>query len=301
MERVFERYANVIPAFEAFQASLHAPLPHHLRVNTLKSESATLLAVLEKKGIFLGKSMDSDDTLFVAPQDASPGKWLEYALGCIHPQALTSCLASLALSPGPGSCVLDMCASPGGKTSHMAQLMGNEGLIVANELQRRRHTALSHTLARLGVMNAIITSYPAQEFPFRGRFDFVMADVPCSGEGTFRHGHEHSWKRVRRESERLCLTQKRIILRGFDLLRRGGQMLYGTCTYNPEENEAVVNHLLNQRDAEMIPIEIPLPFSPGLSEWNKETYDKDMQKAARFYPHVVNSVGFFMARISKRG
>jgi len=301
MERVFERYADIIPAFETFQACLHAPLPQHLRVNTLKIEAANLLAALKRKGIFLNRSIGSNDTLFAAPPDASPGKWLEYALGCIHPQALTSCLASLILSPGAGSYVLDMCASPGGKTSHLAQLMGNEGLIVANELQPRRHMALSHTLARLGVMNTILTSYPAQEFPFKGQFDFVMADVPCSGEGTFRHGHEHSWRRVRKWSERLSVTQKRIILRGFDLLKKGGQMLYATCTYNPEENESVVNHLLEERDAEMMPIESPLPFSPGLSGWNKETYVKDIQKAARFYPHVVDSVGFFMARISKRG
>jgi NOL1/NOP2/sun family putative RNA methylase len=300
MERVFERYADMIPAFETFQACLHAPLPQHLRVNTLKIKTAHLLRALERKGVFLNKAINSHDTLFVAPDGLSPGKWLEYALGYIHPQALTSCLASLILSPRPGSYVLDMCASPGGKTSHLAQLMGGEGLIVANELQRRRHTPLLHTLARLGVMNAVLTSYPAQEFPFRGRFDFVMADVPCSGEGTYRHSQDPSRQRVQKGRSRLSETQKRIILRGFDLLRKGGQMLYATCTYNPEENESVVNHLLKERNAEMLTIESPLLSSPGLPGWNKETYAKDIQKAARFYPHVVDSVGFFMARIGRR-
>ena len=301
MERVFERYADFIPAFETFQARLRDPLPQHLRVNTLKIDTASLLRTLRRKGIFLTRAIDSDETLFVAPEGTSPGKWLEYALGYIHPQALTSCLASVVLSPGKGSYVLDLCASPGGKTSHLAQLMGGEGLIVANELQRRRHKALSHTLARLGVMNAVLTSYAAQEFPFRGQFDWVMADVPCSGEGTFRHGQDHSWRRVRKGTGRLPVTQKKIILRGFDLLKRGGQMLYATCTYNPEENESVVNYLLKERDAEMITIESPLPFSPGLPGWNEETYAKDIQKSARFYPHFVDSVGFFMARIGRKG
>jgi len=300
MERIFERYTDIIPAFEAFQACLHAPLPQHLRVNTLKIETADLLRALQKKGIFLDKALDFDNTLFAAPDGSSPGKWLEYALGYIHPQALSSCLASVFLSPRPGSYVLDMCSSPGGKTSHLSQLMGGEGLIVANELQRKRQRALSHTLARLGVMNAVLTSYTAQEFPFRGQFDFVMADVPCSGEGSFRHGHEHSWQRVRMGSGRLPETQKRIILRGFDLLKKGGQMLYSTCTYNPEENESVVNHLLNERNAEILDIESPLPSSPGLSKWNEETYAKDVQKAVRFYPHLVDTVGFFMARIGRR-
>jgi len=301
MERIFECYADIIPAFETFQECLHVPLPQHLRVNTLKTETASLLRALERRGVFLNKAIDSNDALFAAPEGTSPGKWLEYALGHIHPQALTSCLASIILAPGPGSYVLDMCASPGGKTSHLAQLMGGGGLIVANELHGRRYKALAHTLVRLGVMNAILTSYAAQEFPFKGRFDFVMADVPCSGEGTFRHGQDHSWQGARRGSGRLCATQKRIILRGFDLLREGGQMLYATCTYNPEENESVVNHLLKERDAEMITIESPLPFSPGLPGWNEETYAKDIQKAARFYPHLVDSVGFFMARIGRRG
>jgi NOL1/NOP2/sun family putative RNA methylase len=300
MERVFERYADIIPSFENFQSCLHRSLPQYLRVNTLKIETACLLQALERKGTFLTKAIGSVDTLFVAPDGSSPGKWLEYALGYIHPQALTSCLASLVLSPLPGSSVLDMCAAPGGKTSHLAQLMEGEGLIVANELQRRRLMPLSHTLARLGVMNAVLTSYPAQEFPLRGKFDFVMADVPCSGEGTFRQARKHSWGRGRNGSRRLLETQKRIILRGFDLLKEGGRMVYATCTYNPEENESVVNHLLNERNAKILAMKSPLPFLPGLSGWNKETYAKDIQKAARFYPHFVDSVGFFMARIGRR-
>jgi len=300
MKRIFERYADIIPAFEAFQACLHSPLPQNLRVNTLKIEAPALFRTLQSKGICPERVMDSDDTLFAAPADSSPGKWLEYALGYIHPQALSSCLASLVLSPAPGSYVLDMCASPGGKTSHIAQLMGGEGLIVANELHRKRHRALSNTMARLGVMNAILTSYPAQEFPFRGQFDFVLADVPCSGEGSFRHGHEHSWQRLRMGSGRLSDTQKRIVLRGFDLLKKGGRMVYATCTYNPEENESVINHLLKERDAEMLDIESPLPLLPGLSGWREETYARDVQKAVRLYPQFVDTVGFFMARIGRR-
>lgn len=300
MERVFERYGDIIPAFEAFQACLHAPIPQHVRVNTLKIDASELLRSLEGKGIRLTRVIDSDDTLFEAPERPSPGKWLEYALGYVHPQALTSCLASLALAPAPGGAVLDLCASPGGKTSHLAQLTGGRGIIVANELHRRRHNPLANTLARLGVMNAVLTAYPAQEFPLKGRFDFVMADVPCSGEGTFRHGQDHSWQRVWSGRNGLSATQKRILLRGFDLLKRGGQMLYATCTYNPEENESVVNHLLQERDAELLPVNSPVPFSPGLREWKKEIYDRNMQKAARYYPHMVDSVGFFMARIGRR-
>jgi tRNA (cytosine49-C5)-methyltransferase len=300
MERAFEGYSEFIPFFSDFQDCLQTPLPQHLRVNTLKISTLPLLRALERKGIFLKAALDSETPLFLAPEGTSLGRWLEYALGYIHPQALTSCAASLFLGPETGSYVLDLCAAPGGKTSHLSQLMKGEGLIVANELHRKRHMPLMNTLSRLGVLNAVLTGYPAQEFPFRGKFDYVLADVPCSGEGTFRYGRDHFPEKTRGSRPNVWETQRRIILRGFDLLKEGGQMLYATCTYNPEENESVVAHLQKHRDAEIMKIDSPLPFLPGLSGWNRETYGEDMKNAARFYPHYVNSVGFFMAKIGRR-
>jgi tRNA (cytosine49-C5)-methyltransferase len=300
MERTFERYSDIIPFFGDFQDRLHTPLPQHLRVNTLKIRTEPLLQTLKSKGISLQEVPASGESLFLAPEGASPGKWLEYALGYIHPQALTSCMASLFLRPKRGSYVLDLCAAPGGKTSHLAQLMKGEGLIVANELQQKRHMPLLNTLSRLGVMNAVLTAYPAQEFPFRGKFDYVLADVPCSGEGTFRYGRDRSRGTGKGGLPNFCETQRKIIVRGFDLLEEEGEMLYATCTYNPHENESIVAHLLKHRDAEIREIDSPLPFSPGLSGWKRETYGGDMKNAARFYPHCVNSVGFFMAKIGRR-
>jgi tRNA (cytosine49-C5)-methyltransferase len=300
MERAFERYREFIPFFDDFQDRLRTPLPQCLRVNTLKIRTETLLQALKRKGIFLKAALSPEEPVFLAPENASPGKWLEYALGYIHPQALTSCVASLFLGPEKGSCVLDLCAAPGGKTSHLSQLMMGEGLIVANELQRRRHLPLLNTLSRLGVLNTVLTGYPAQEFPFRGKFDYVLADVPCSGEGTFRYSLKHSPGAGKGEGPDFCRTQERIILRGFDLLKETGKMLYATCTYNPRENEAIVAHLLKHRDAEILEIDSPLSFRPGLSGWERETYSGDMKNAARFYPHYVDSVGFFMAKIGRR-
>jgi NOL1/NOP2/sun family putative RNA methylase len=301
MTLLFDGYRDLIPDFETFQESLKTPLPQHLRVNTLKIQAQVLLKRLESRDVHLRRMFDYDETLYSAPEGSSPGKWLEYALGYVHPQALTSCLASLFLSPEPASYVLDLCASPGGKTSHLAQMMSNDGLIVANEVKPRRHMALSNTLARLGVLNTVVTAYPAQEFPLKEKFDFVMADVPCSGEGTFRHGRARSRPEERMDMGHLSGVQKRIILRGFDLVRKGGQMVYATCTYNPNENESVVDFLLKNRDAEMLPVISPVPCSPGLCHWNKECYDRSVQKAVRFYPHLADSVGFFVAKIGRRG
>ena len=300
MNSVFECYRKIIPAFYNFQESLQGPVLNHIRVNRLKVEPHTLVESLNEKGDYLEKTTEKYDTLYLAPTLKSPGNLLEYYLGHIHPQAFTSCLASLALSPRENSYVLDMCAAPGGKTSHLAQLMNNTGLIVANELYPSRHIPLGHTLDRLGVLNTIITGYQAQEFPLKQHFDYIMADVPCSGEGRLRKLKEDSVYRETSGKARLPDLQKKIILRGFDLLKEDGEMLYATCTYNPEENESVVDYLLQNRDAGLLPLEGGFDSEPGIIEWRGERYDRDLQKAARFYPHHINSVGFFMAKIGKK-
>jgi len=300
MELIFENYCDIIPDFCLFQEYLRKPIPTHIRINPLKIVPETLLTLLKEKGIHLESANEKYDTLYYAPGLNLSGNLLEYFFGHVHPQALTSCLTSLALSPGHNTYILDMCASPGGKTSHMSQLTDNTGLIVANELYPTRHFALGHTLDRLGVFNTVITGYQAQEFPMKHRFDYILADVPCSGEGMFRKTREGSVYRETRGKVSLPDLQKKIILRGFDLLKNQGEMIYSTCTFNPDENESVVNFLLKNRDADLLPIDVGFDYEPGVREWKDETYDKQIQRCARFYPHRINSVGFFMARIGKR-
>ncbi len=301
MNQLFEEYLEIIPDFSLFQESLQIPLPTHLRCNRLKIEPEVLVRrLLNEFGICLKRTCGKDSSLFVAPGLSSPGNLPEYFSGYVHPQALTSCLASVALSPRKGAYVLDMCASPGGKTSHLAQIMNNTGLIVANELHSDRHVSLGHTLSRLGVVNTVVTEYQGQQFPKKHEFDFVLADVPCSGEGMFRNVNQNALYNNCRSKTKLPELQKKILLRGFDLLKEDGVMLYATCTYNPKENESVVNHLLTNRDALLLPIHAGVDCEPGLIHWRTEKYDRQLIRTARFYPHKVDSVGFFMARIGRR-
>lgn len=300
---LFRYYSDIIPDFSLFRESLEKRLPLYLRVNSLKIETQQLLGMLREKGIGLIPAGDPHGTVFRASGLMSPGNLIEYFHGYIHPQALTSCLASMVLSPGPDSLVLDMCASPGGKTSHLAQIMRNRGLIVANELYSTRHIPLAHTLSRLGVMNTLCTAYQAQEFPMKQRFDYVIADVPCSGEGRIRIRRDDygGWREGEPEfRHRLIEIQKKIIIRGFDLLGDGGEMLYSTCTYNPDENESVVQFLLENREASLLPLESGFHYEPGLTRWRDQSYERQMELTARFYPHRVDSVGFFMARIMRK-
>jgi tRNA (cytosine49-C5)-methyltransferase len=296
----FETYHDIIPDFSLFQESLTKPFPVHLRINSLLAQPAKAVSALRKKGVSITRACREHDTLYIAEDLPYPGNLLEYFLGHIHPQALTSALTALALHPRKHALVLDMCAAPGGKSAHMADLMENTGFMVCNDLFANRHVSLGHTLSRLGVQNSVVTGYQAQEFPLRQQFDYILADVPCSCEGRFRITPNDTQYRENRRKALLPDIQKKILLRGFDLLKTDGEMLYATCTYNPAENESVVNFLLEERDAELLPIHLGIAFEPGLSEWNSEIYDKRLKRTARFYPHHVDSVGFFMARIGQR-
>jgi NOL1/NOP2/sun family putative RNA methylase len=300
-KRHFSRYREVIPDFPGFLAALERPLPPHVRVNRLKASPEAVTAEAAEEGVQLARSHPTDDTLLAAGGDTSPGNLTAYFLGHLHPQALTSCLAASALAPAPGAAVLDLCAAPGGKTAHAAALMENRGLIVANDLHTGRHPALAHNLARLGVLNAVITAYQAQQFPRRRRFDFVLADVPCTGEGGFRAVKGRTEPIRGPRAADLPGLQKQILVRGFDLLEPGGVLVYATCTYNPRENEAVVDHLLRSREAGVLPLDPGISSEPGLTAWNEERYDARLAETRRFYPHRVDSVGFYLARLGRSG
>jgi NOL1/NOP2/sun family putative RNA methylase len=226
-----------------------------------------------------------------------PGSLREAMLGYYHPQALTSALASLILAPQPGERVCDVCAAPGSKTTHMAQLMRDQGIIVANDRHPKRLSMLEHNAKRLGITNVVTTCYAGQNFPLRCKFDRVLLDAPCSGAGRYRwdtHGRLLNYRRSEGDLPRL---QTQLLIRAFDLLAAGGTLLYATCTYNPLENEAVVQTLLEQRPARLEPIGLDVPHCPGLREWRTQSYDPGMQHCWRLYPHQINSVGFFLARI----
>src|SRR5215475_9421067 len=168
-ETVFAPYAAFIPDFPAFCAALQTPRPCCLRVNTLRTTPEAVRELLMKQGYSVTPSPIADELLLV-PHLTHPGRTREALLGYYHPQALTSALVSLLLAPRPGELVCDLCAAPGSKTSHLAQLMRNKGLIVANEPAYERLCMLEYNLRHLGVSNVITTRYSGQNFPLRCKF-----------------------------------------------------------------------------------------------------------------------------------
>lgn len=290
-----ERYRDIVPDYEAFKAIQRLPLFGSCRVNTLKIQRAKLLERLEEKGVGyrafdwypLGLMLDVE----------SPGKMLENLLGYIHIQEELSMVPPLILDPQPGEMILDLCASPGSKTTQISQMMNNRGLVIANEPSLARVAPLRSNCERLGVLNVAITRYDGRDFP-RGPFDRVLVDAPCSSEGRERRGpgtisRSNCTKSLELQKLQICLLQN-----AMRLTKPGGVVVYSTCTYAPEENELVVRAVLDEARLEEITID-GLQSCPGITQWSGETLSDDLLRCARYYPHLNDTGGFFVAKLIK--
>jgi NOL1/NOP2/sun family putative RNA methylase len=299
MTPTFSRYRDIIPNYEGFLRALGQPLPVAVRVNTLKIGPGPFQEMMLEQGYHL-EPVEGIGEAFILHGAEAPGATLEYFLGYYQVQGLTSMLPARILDPRPGEIILDLCAAPGGKTTHLAQLMGDRGLVVANDFKYQRTHVLRSHLDRLGILSVLASCYHGQAFPLRRKFDRVLLDPPCSGEGTYRAGRQPALNGNPTVARHLVRVQKELLQRALAVLRPGGTLVYSTCTYDPEENEAVVNEALQEGKAELLPISLPFPHSKGLTSWNGESYQPDMVKAVRCYPHQVNSWGFFIAHLRKR-
>ncbi|HET6747239.1 MAG TPA: RsmB/NOP family class I SAM-dependent RNA methyltransferase [Candidatus Saccharimonadales bacterium] len=210
------------------------------------------------------------------------------ANGAIYIQNESSWLPVVLLDALAGNSVLDICAAPGGKTSHIAATMHNSGRLVANDNSRPRLAKLAANLKRLGV-EAELTLYDATRLShnFNEPFDKILLDAPCSGEGLIdirKRKTLDTWSIA--HIRRLSQLQKKLIFQGWKLLKPGGRLVYSTCTMAPEEDEGVVNWLLKrQPDAHVIePIFRTARSMSGIPAWNGTTYAKSLERAIRIFP-----------------
>jgi len=291
------RYRDIIPDWEAFLASCRRPLPTTIRTNTLRITAEGLVERLTRKGLQLEAIPWAPGVFTVAGDEV--GKRLEHWLGLFYVQEAVQVLPASVLDPRPGERVLDLCAAPGGKCTQIAVLMQNKGLVVANEPNGRRQQALLANLNRLGILNAAVTEYRGESFPLGAAFDRVLIDAPCSAEGTLRKEPAMQKGAFPATIERMAAIQRRLIRRGYDLLRPGGTLVYSTCTFAPEENEAVAAVLLADTDACVEPVTLPSPASPGIKTWQGLTFPEEIAGCVRIYPHQIDSGGGFIARFRK--
>ena len=290
------RYRSIIDDWAALLAFARSPLPHVVRANTLKIAPSNLQQRLVASGVGVA-SYDWTEELFEITE--LPGRRIEHWLGLYYAQEAVQTLPVLALDPQPDETILDLCAAPGGKATFIAARMQNRGTLVANEPNGRRQMSLLANINRLGVLNTMITAYQGENFPMGTKFDRVLVDAPCSAEGTLRKVSSLQNGASMGTIARLARLQKRLIVRAFDLLAPKGLLVYSTCTFAPEENEVVVAHLLQERAARILPIEIPVETSTGLTEWLDEPFPAEIGRCVRIYPHHLDSGGGFVALIAR--
>ena len=294
-----ERYRSVIPDFDAFLATLQRPQPVTVRVNRLKATPQKVADALRRRG-FEVTPLAWDEWLLRVDGGGSVAKTLEHWLGWFYVQEASAATAVMALDPQQGERVLDLCAAPGGKTTQMAELMGNTGLIVANDVTPKRLRALLANLSRTGVTNTIVTQWDGRNYPDLGiAFDKVLVDVPCSAEGRARENPDLLQGADLAFIRSISGTQKGLLRRAVELVKPGGVVVYATCTFAPEENEAVVAYALQKVPSELLPLGLPVPHAPGLTEWQGRSFGDAMRRCARIYPHHLESGGMFLAKLQR--
>jgi NOL1/NOP2/sun family putative RNA methylase len=229
------------------------------------------------------------------PLSATPEHWL----GLVYVQQASTGVAAPQLGPRPGEQVLDLCAAPGGKTTHMADLMGDSGCLVASEISESRIRGLLGNVYRLGHTGVFVVAGDGRDFPEGACFDRVLLDAPCSGEGTLRRRGGHPPEPSASFLGYVTAAQRALLERAVRLTRPGGTILYVTCTFAPEENEAVVSHALARLPVELEPLSLPVPHAPGVTRFEGEVYDPRVEGAARIYPHHLDSGGLFVARLRR--
>ena len=291
-----ERYRDIVPNFEAFRAIQCLPLCNSVRINTLKIEKITAFGAAGKSRHRLpGFRLVSSGPKAGCREPGKDCKTIFWATSTYRKSCLwfrLSCwihyLASL---------ILDLCASPGSKTTQISQMMNNRGLVIANEPSLARVAPLRSNCERLGVLNVAITRYDGRNFP-RGPFDRVLVDAPCSSEGRERKGPGVLARSSSKKSIDLQALQIGLLKNALRLVKPGGIVVYSTCTYAPEENELVVQTCLDV--ARLEKISIPgLKECPGVTEWNGEPLDNNLMHCARYYPHLNDAGGFFVAKFIK--
>ncbi len=281
--------------------------PDSIRCNTLKMNPKDLKIRLEKYGWNVKQPFSKFPEIMIISGNSAGelGKSKEHLLGYFYVQEISSMLPMLILQPKEGDVLLDLCASPGSKTTQAAALMNNQGTIIANEVNMGRVGILSSNLERCGVTNVIITRKDGVSLSnnlikkTKIKFNKILVDAPCTGEGTLRKSPKTFIMWNKKMIDKTASLQRKLAFSALKILEVGGEMIYSTCTLSPEENEFIVDFLYNNFDIEIEKIELPLNFRCGVCEWEGRKLNDSIKNCLRLYPQDNNTDGFFVAKIKK--
>jgi len=297
---------NLFPPNEAieFMEASDSQKVLTIRANSLKTKRRELAKNLISRGVNLDPLAEwSKVGLKIYSSSVPIGATPEYLSGQYMLQSASSFLPVLALDPHPGDKILDMCASPGGKTTYIGQLMKNEGLLVANDFKKERIKSLFFNIHRMGIKNSIITNYDGREFAkLFNKFDRVLLDAPCSGLGVISKDKSVKMNRTYKEILNNSRLQKELILAAIDSCNAKGKgdgiIVYSTCSISVEENEWVIDYALKHRYVKCIECGIEIG-EPGLVKFREKHFHPSIANTRRIYPHIHNIDGFFIAKLKK--
>lgn len=267
-------------------------------------------ALLEKpvKGLYLNRNKKNVERVldqnyvehhpivengYLYDENYHPGRSAYFLAGLYYIQEPSAMLVADALPIEPDDFVLDMCGAPGGKSCEIASRLTGEGVLIANDIEASRARILSENIERFGLDNTIVTNVDPMRFTkqFQEAFDKIVLDAPCSGEGMFRKLEQaiDTWS----EGKVLeCAHIQKNLLKGaYDMLKQGGMVIYSTCTYSYEENEAMVHYAVDELGFELLPLNKSSGLCPGV----------DLDEVVRCYPHHYRGEGHFIALLRKPG
>ncbi len=270
--------------FDLFDSYMKKDMRKSIRVNALKITPDKLFNKLGWKR----EKIPWARNCFFIDEKYGIGATIEHNLGYYYVQESSSMIAVEALNPKNRDTALDLCAAPGSKTTQIAQL-NSDGTVVANEFDGKRALALTANVSRMGVQNCIITRSDGGDFGKMapGRFDCVLVDAPCSGVGVARKTPEVLKNWSSNYLNRISKIQKKLICSGFECLKKGGEMVYSTCSTPVEENEDVVRYLQeNYKNVKILDVNLNLNFE-------KTEY------GIRIYPWHNNTECAFISKIKK--
>jgi len=295
--------------FDNLIASLENDLSISIRINQLKSDPKTITRKWDQAYQWAFSPIPFCGSGFwITESSASPSRTIEHRLGYYYIQEAASMLP-VELFDFDGldhPLILDMAASPGGKTIHLADRTMDKGLIIANDASRSRIPALRIVLQNWGAINQAITNTQGEWYgrAYPDTFDAVLVDAPCSMQG-LRTSSSHSMRPItENEIQSLAERQFRLLESALQAVKIGGQVVYSTCTLSPHENEGVVSRILykypKEIEIEDIQDKLPAP-APTITNIEAIQLQKQVTKAVRLWPHIFGTAGFFCAKFIKKG
>jgi NOL1/NOP2/sun family putative RNA methylase len=299
---MIERYIEFLGLDETIELleANELPLIPSIRVNTLKIKVNDLIKRLEIKGFELEPIKWVPYGFKILKETYNLGSLHEFLQGYYYLQNIASMLPAIILDPKPNEIVIDMCAAPGSKATQLAQIMNNKGTLILIERNLNRIPSLELNLRRMGIVNSIVLNYDSVNLEKLSiKADKILLDAPCTGEGLIRQDDSRKKSKSLNDIKKMASIQKKLLMTGLKILKPKGTLLYSTCSIAPEENEFVIDEVLKNSSKFAIDKNLTQYGVRGFNEVYGKSLINELMFSQRLYPHIHDTIGFFLCLIRR--